>query len=301
MGSAKPEADAEVLLLTDSLIKGAGLQSCAFKIGHVGVLRGIFVQEGINDDVQSRAMQLMDKKQYDDAFKAVEDGGMSAKGLQALERLVELRGKDVEAVIEKMHNCVQNYSKAVSAVENLKEILDLASKSGADLDVTVEAGFARGLEYYTGMIVEVYVPDLNIALGGGGRYDRLIELFGGEPTPAVGIAHGIDRIMLGLQEQKTMLKTEGGKSVVVVPIAPTFLGDALRVAQLLRKKGVPVEVEVMRRKTSKTLEDADRKGIDFAVIVGEKELKEDAVAVRDLHKREQKTVKIENLVETVQQ
>jgi histidyl-tRNA synthetase len=89
--------------------------------------------------------------------------------------------------------------------------------------------------------------------------------------------------------------------VVVVPIAPTFLGDALRVAQLLRKKGVPVEVEVMRRKTSKTLEDADRKGIDFAVIVGEKELKEDAVAVRDLHKREQKTVKIENLVETVQQ
>jgi histidyl-tRNA synthetase len=301
MGSAKPEADAEVLLLTDSLIKGAGLQSCAFKIGHVGVLRGIFVQEGINDDVQSRAMQLMDKKQYDDAFKVVEDGGMSAKGLQALERLVELRGKDVEAVIEKMHNCVQNYSKAVSAVENLKEILDLASKSGANLDVTVEAGFARGLEYYTGMIVEVYVPDLNIALGGGGRYDRLIELFGGEPTPAVGIAHGIDRIMLGLQEQKTMLKTEGGKSVVVVPIAPTFLGDALRVAQLLRKKGVPVEVEVMRRKTSKTLEDADRKGIDFAVIVGEKELKEDAVAVRDLHKREQKTVKIENLVETVQQ
>jgi histidyl-tRNA synthetase len=301
MGSAKPEADAEVLLLTDSLIKGAGLQSCAFKIGHVGVLRGIFVQEGINDDVQSRAMQLMDKKQYDDAFKVVEDGGMSAKGLQALERLVELRGKDVEAVIEKMHNCVQNYSKAVSAVENLKEILDLASKSGANLDVAVEAGFARGLEYYTGMIVEVYVPDLNIALGGGGRYDRLIELFGGEPTPAVGIAHGIDRIMLGLQEQKTMLKTEGGKSVVVVPIAPTFLGDALRVAQLLRKKGVPVEVEVMRRKTSKTLEDADRKGIDFAVIVGEKELKEDAVAVRDLHKREQKTVKIENLVETVQQ
>jgi histidyl-tRNA synthetase len=301
MGSAKPEADAEVLLLTDSLIKGAGLQSCAFKIGHVGVLRGIFEQDGINDDVQSRAMQLMDKKQYDDAFKAVEDGGMSAKGLQALERLVELRGKDVEAVIEKMHNCVQNYGKAVSAVENLKEILDLASKSGANLDVTVEAGFARGLEYYTGMIVEVYVPDLNIALGGGGRYDRLIELFGGEPTPAVGIAHGIDRIMLGLQEQKTMLKTEGGKSVVVVPIAPTFLDDALRVAQLLRKKGVPVEVEVMRRKTSKTLEDADRKGIDFAVIVGEKELKEDAVAVRDLHKREQKTVKIENLVETVQQ
>ena len=53
-------------------------------------------------------------------------------------------------------------------------------------------------KYYTGFIFEVYVPDLDIALGGGGRYDRLIELFGGDPTPAVGVAHGVDRIMLAL-------------------------------------------------------------------------------------------------------
>jgi len=301
MGSTRPEADAEVLLLTDSLMKSAGLQSVAFKIGHVGVLKGIFEQERIKDDIQSRVMQLMDKKQYSDALKVVAEAGISAKALQALRQLVELRGKDIKTVIEKMRDCVQDYGNAVLAVENLKEILDLVSRSGANLDVTVEAGFARGLEYYTGMISEVYVPDLNIALGGGGRYDRLIELFGGEPTPAVGIAHGIDRIMLGLQEQKTVLRTDMEKSAVIVPIASSLLGDSLRVAQQLRMAGVRVEVEVMRRKASKALEDADRKGIDFAVIVGEKELKEDAVAVRDLHKREQRTVKIGKLVETIRQ
>jgi len=301
IGSTKPEADAEILLLTDSLMKGAGLLSCAFKIGHVGVLRGIFDQEGIKDDAQSRAMQLMDKKQYDDAFRVIRETGMTARGLQTLERLVQLRGKDVKGVAKEMKDCVRDYGKAVSAVENLEEILELVSRSRTTLDVTVEAGFARGLEYYTGMIVEVYVPDLNIALGGGGRYDRLIELFGGEPTPAVGIAHGIDRIMLGLQEQKTALKVEEEKSVVIVPISPSLIGDALRLAQLLRTGGVHVEVEAMRRKTSKALEDANRKGVDFAVIVGEKELKEDAVALRDLRKREQKAVKIEKLVETIRQ
>ena len=77
------------------------------------------------------------------------------------------------------------YEKAKAAAENLGEILKLIVESGCPVQV-VEPAFARGLEYYTGMIFEIYIPQLDIALGGGGRYDRLIELFGGEPTPAVG-------------------------------------------------------------------------------------------------------------------
>jgi histidyl-tRNA synthetase len=164
-----------------------------------------------------------------------------------------------------------------------------------DLTITVEPAFARGLEYYTGMIFEVYIPELQIALGGGGRYDRLIEVFGGEPTPAVGVAHGIDRVAIALQTQKTPIGTKTMKKVAVLPITEALRSEALKIAQTLRAAGVIVEFEVMGRKMAKALEDADKRKVDFAVIVGERELKEGAVMLKDLSSRQQTTVPIKDL------
>jgi histidyl-tRNA synthetase len=169
--------------------------------------------------------------------------------------------------------------------------------------MTIDAGFARGLEYYTGMILEAYAPELEVALAGGGRYDRLIELFGGDPTPAVGVAHGMDRIMLALQQQNTHRKglreTEEERTVLVIPIKEDLRGEALKVSQMLRNAGMPIELEVMGRKMTKALEDADRRKISYAVIIGERELKEKTVVVRNLDKRVQSTVKIEDVAEAV--
>lgn len=299
IGSGRPEADAEILLLTNNLMRNVGLQCFAFKVGHVGVLREILSQEGMLDTVQATVMQLMDKKQYEEAFSLVESARLSSQCVGTLRRLVEQKGSEIESVVNSVAELVREYEKSVVAVKNLREILDLVSKSGVRVDVTVDAGFARGLEYYTGMIFEVYVPGLDVALGGGGRYDRLIELFGGDPTPAVGVAHGLDRMMLAMKENKAEAKATERGTVMVIPAGEGLRSEALIIAQQLREHGVPVEVEVMGRKMSKALEDADRKGIAYAVIVGEKELREKAVVVRSLAKREQKTVRIEHVAETV--
>jgi histidyl-tRNA synthetase len=298
MGSNKPEGDAEILMLTDSLMEASGLKKYVFKVGHVGVLRGIFVQEGLEDTVQNAVMQRMDKKEYEVALKMVRDAGVSENCVNILQKLVKIKGSEIFEIVEKMKTVVKGYDKAVSAVENLHAILKFIVESGCKMDVVVDAGFARGLEYYTGMIFEVYVPEFDIALGGGGRYDQLIELFGGEPTPAVGVAHGIDRIMLALQMQKAEVETRE-KSVMVIPIKEELKGEALKVSRLLREADIPAEVEVMGRKVTAALEDADRRGMSYAIIVGEKELKENAVAIRNLAKREQKIVKIEKIVETI--
>jgi len=299
MGSDRPEADVEILMLTNSLMKAVGLKSYAFKIGHVGVLRGIFSQENLEEKTQNAVMQLMDKKQYDDAFRLVEDAGASKKCISALWKLVELKGSEVFDVVEKARKCVEGYEKAVKAAKNLHEILRLFSESGSKMDVVVDAGFARGLEYYTGMIFEPFVPELNIALGGGGRYDRLIELFGGEPTPAVGVAHGIDRIMLAMQLQNAKMEIKEEKTVMVIAVKEKLKAEALKISRMLREAEIPVEVEVIGRKVTKALEDADRRKMNYAVIVGERELKEGAVVIRDLARREQKTVKIERIIETI--
>jgi len=149
------------------------------------------------------------------------------------------------------------------------------------------------------MIFEIYVPELNMALGGGGRYDKLIELFGGEPTAAVGVAHGIDRIMMAMQKQKTQLRKDEEKAVMVIPVKEELKVEGLKISQMLRTADVTVEIEVMGRKVAKALEDADRRELDYAIIVGERELKEGAVVIRNLKRREQKTVKIERIVETI--
>jgi len=163
----------------------------------------------------------------------------------------------------------------------------------------VEPAFARGLEYYTGMIFEIYIPELEIALGGGGRYDRLIELFGGEPTPAVGCAHGIDRIALALQTQKATLTGSHGKRVLVLAVNDTLKGEALKIAQTLRSSRVVVEFEIMGRKMGKALEDADKRNVDYAVIIGERELKENAVMLKNFANREQMIVPLKELAEKI--
>jgi len=297
IGSGRPEADAEVLMVTSSLMDRVGLKDCVFKIGHVGVLRGVLIDEGLDDKAQNAVLQLMDKKQYDDSLRLVKDSGASEKCLTVLRNLVELRGEDVCQTVTKMKKYVEAYEKAVAAVENLNEILRLVLESGCKIGMRVEAGFARGLEYYTGLIFEVYVPELDVALSGGGRYDKLVELFGGEPAPAVGVANGADRIMLAMQGQKVTIKETVEKKVMVIYVGDETKAEALRISHVLKGARTAVEFEVMGRKMSKALEDADRRKIDYAVIVGKKELEEGKVVLKDLKRREQTTIRIEELPE----
>jgi histidyl-tRNA synthetase len=276
-----------------------GLQDFRFKVGHTGILRGILDQEGLDEAKQDRVRQLLDKKLWDDALKAARKAGASQNCLTVLENLLETRNEEVFKVLENVKETVQDYEVAVAAVDNLWKILELVKDSGAKLKLIVEAVFARGLEYYTGIIFESYIPGLDIALGGGGRYDKLIQLFGGEPIPAVGVAQGIDRIVLALTKQNASQKTAKERSVVVISIKDESMAKALELAAMLRNSGLPVEVAVMGRSIRRALTDADRRGAGYAVIVGPKELEEKKVVLKDMNKGEQRIVPISNLTEEI--
>ncbi len=294
IGSNNAEADAETILITNNIMKTVGLQGYAFKIGHIGVIRGILTQENVDPKVQNAVLQRMDKREYDEAFKLLKQEECRTM----LQGLLDLKGDTPFETVENIQEYVARYTEAKVAANNLMEILQLVTANGIPVK-TVDPAFARGLEYYTGLIFEVNVPELDIALGGGGRYNRLIEVFGGESTPAVGVAHGLDRVSAALQMQRTALPEKRRKTVVVIPVNQEVKTEAFKISKVLREAGVSVEFEVMGRKIAKALEDADRRQMDYAIIVGKRELTEGTVVVRDLANRTQSTVKISKLPDKI--
>lgn len=298
-GSERPEADAEILILTNNILKKLGLKDYRFKFGHTGILRGILTKEGLDEVQQNSVRQLLDKKLWGDALTVAREAGVSHKGLDVVENLLETKGEDEFQVLSQIRDCVKGYDDALKAVDNLWRILEQIRDSGEQLEVMIEAGFARGLEYYTGMIFESYVPGLDIALGGGGRYDKLIELFGGEPIPAVGVAQGIDRIVMALTKQEVTQLTAKANNVAVISVKDQCMAKALELSTMLRNRGIPVELAVMGRNIRSALSDANRRSVAYTVIVGPKELKEEKVVLREMKKGAQQTVLITNLAEAI--
>ncbi len=163
----------------------------------------------------------------------------------------------------------------------------------------LEPALVRGLDYYTRTAFEFYVTGREgqqQALGGGGRYDGLVELLGGRPTPGIGFGLGLDRIALVLAEQETgaVATAAEGPLAVVVGADPGGTIERLRVATDLRAAGLRARAELGHRKLGRQLEAAGRDGAHFAVILGD-ELATGHVQVRDLLAGTQRTVAVGDL------
>jgi len=166
----------------------------------------------------------------------------------------------------------------------------------------LEPGLVRGLDYYTRTAFEYYVrgrEGQQQALGGGGRYDGLVELLGGRPTPGIGFGIGLDRLVLALGEGSAATQSDAADPVAVVAGAdPDDTVTRLRIATDLRAAGVPARADLARRKLGKQLEGAARDGAHFAIIVGD-ELDGGEVQLRDLPAGTQKLVAVGDLAREV--
>ena len=161
----------------------------------------------------------------------------------------------------------------------------------------IEPGLVRGLDYYTRTAFEFYVAGREgqqQALGGGGRYDGLVELLGGRPTPGIGFGLGLDRVALVLAEQGSVAPTDTAPLAVVVGADPEDTAARLRVATILRAAGLRARADLARRKLGRQLEAAGKDGAHFAVIIGD-ELADGQVQVRDLQAGTQRLVALDDL------
>jgi len=295
IGSARPEADAEVIALSDDVMRELGLVGRELRIGHIRLLREALAKAGVKGDAQDPIMRAIDSREESRLRDELDRAEVGRHDRALLNALISLCGD--AKILDQAEKLVSGLPKARAAVQNLHEILKQVRLLGVE-DFSVDLGIARGLEYYTDAVFEFYVDDVQVV--GGGRYDELIELLGGEPCPAVGVGFGVDRIAQVLLKRKIEVARER-LDCMVLPASEAMLDDCLRIARELRAAGLAVDVDLMGRSLTKAISYADARGAESVVIVGAKDLAMGKVTLRDMRTGVQEKVAKQELVGKLRQ
>lgn len=298
-GSKNVEADAEILQISNDLMRHLGFQDYSFKIGNQGLMKALLSSSGIQESSQGIILNYIDKGQLEEAESEIMKLSLNSKGPEIANKVKQLALLSKEAkgeeLLERGSDIVKDVPGAKVALSSLSEVIDLCRGIAVDR-LKIDLGFVRGLEYYTGTIFEVWIPGFPVAVNGGGRYDGLTGLFG-YPLPAVGCAPGVDRIVLAMQ----------GKSPSKAPVplcmvfatSPECIGLAFKAADALRSSGNSAVLDVNRRNLSSALRYASERGIRFVVIIGTREAKENLVTLRDMRRNVQIQIPMNELPNSI--
>ncbi|BES82115.1 histidine--tRNA ligase [Pyrodictium abyssi] len=269
------------------------LDNIVLKIGTTKLYRYLFAKYGIGEETQDHILHLMDKDMYNEAIEVlVEAGHPSLAGL-----LEELWTKARNSIDDAKKIVSQVDDEAVQILEEFGKLVVMLREYNDRLKLEVDLAFARGLAYYTGTIFEVKVPGFPVSIAGGGRYDNLIELYGGEKVPGTGFAIGLDRTLAAMRELEIRPRHvyEAKTQVAVLVLNEALTAYAARVQDILAAKRGVSAVLYTGSKLQKMLPKLAKQGYRYAVIIGEREAREGKLVLRDLEKREQRTIPIDEL------
>ena len=291
-GASDPAADAEVLAVAAGALTDLGLTSpdFDFRVSHRDILGGLLAS--IDADVDTReAVRAVDKRtkvERAEYLRLLEDAGLDGRQAETFDDLLSTPEDRLGELVE-----FAGTDRVEAAVGNLQAVLDAAADLGVREYCTLSLTTARGLDYYTGVVFECFdsTGEVSRSVFGGGRYDDLIEGFGGQPTPAVGFAPGYATLSLLCQRAGVWPAEELTTDYYVLQVGDTR-PVAARVARDLRERGHVVESDVSGRSFGAQLDYADSVGAETVVIVGEQDLANDEVTVKDMETGDQTTAPV---------
>ena len=299
-GVAGEEADAELLSAMVTFFESVGLTSedVGIKINSRLVISEILTELGIPPEKFAATCVLVDKleKVPLDAIQ----GDLEEIGLDrsVVERLTSVLTVDS---IEGIREVLGEDSEAVKQISNL---LGLCKTYGIEDWILFDASVVRGLSYYTGAVFEAFDrKGVLRAIAGGGRYDKLLETFGGDPTPAAGFGFG-DAVIVELLKERNLLPSfsSTGVDTVVFAMGPDLYPAAIEVASKLRKSGQKVDLVLEKTKKTKwVFKHADRLGAKYCAIIGTEEFENKEVNIKNLEDGEQKKVSVTELSSWVEE
>ena len=237
LGASGAAADAEVIVLAAEAMKAAGVQSFAISLGHVDFINGLAEEAGF-DATQVRELKACLRRHDAVAMQEMADSmeNIRPEIKQLFADFLFLQGGP--ELLERLASIVTN-TKCLNALQDLRKIYDLVEAYGAARYLSFDLGLYRSLDYYTGMLFEIYLPELGYPVAGGGRYDKMMQSFGMD-CPATGFALGVDRVLLAL-ERTGAAKNERGWDAFVA-WSEGKLPEAIAKATALRSEGRSVKL-----------------------------------------------------------
>jgi histidyl-tRNA synthetase len=286
LGSAGPDADAEAIALSIDYLKSIGIKDYRLLLGSMG-----------DDNCRPQYTDTLRRELADKADVLCEDCGVRLK-------LNPLRVFDCKNPV-----CRETLATAPKMIDHLcgpcndhnSAVKGLLTQVGVDF--TVDPMLVRGFDYYTRTTFEITSSTLGAqnALGGGGRYDRLVADYGGKPTPAVGFALGVERLLLAVGRERGEAEPAPKTDVFVAAVEDAGRPTAFNLAIGLRRAGLSAELDHMGRSLRSQMKAANRLAVQFVLIMGPEELAGDQARVRSLSTGEEVLVPLSDLTDWLKQ
>lgn len=286
IGDASPSIDAQIIMLALRFYRLIGLKRISLQLNSLG-------------DSSDRQKYLTALKSYLSENKAklaeIDQGRLKTNPL----RVLDSKERATRQVVGNAPHLLDHLSEASSTHFNgVLEYLD-----ALNIPYEINHQLVRGLDYYTHTVFEFFGDreGAQSSLGGGGRYDGLVEQLGGQPTPAAGFGIGIERVLLELEAENVKLPESAGPHVYVASLGEPARLAAFTLIERLLDGGVGAVGAVDRDGIGAQLERAGKLGLPYAVIIGQKEVQEEIVILRDMNSGAQEEISLKNILKELQQ
>jgi ATP phosphoribosyltransferase regulatory subunit len=264
IGSAAPEADAEVLALTAQALQSVGLADFRIVIGQMQYFNGLLQALQLDAGRQLQLQQAVDRNSEAELAAFLGEAALPRLMLMAVQELPMLSGSEVDVLLERAAGLCLNETMQ-AAVDNLRAICNVLGAHGVLDKVSLDLTEIHNLGYYTGITFEVLAPGIGYRLASGGRYDNLVGSFG-NPQPAVGAAFGLERLLLALADGHATAPTPMPADVLV---SGGTDAECIELMNRARSAGLNLVVDLQQRRGEALWQLAQRQRIDCAVDCGE--------------------------------
>src|SRR5690606_9668343 len=294
----------EFILIYHEALQKLGLKDFTIKINNRKILSGIAEIIGKPQLIvdMTVAIDKLDKIGLDGVNKELLERGFTAEDLAVLQRIIDLQGDNMTK-IQQLTSVLSNSELGLKGIAEIEEVFDyVRAFTGSDAllrqFVEVDITLARGLNYYTGCIFEVKTNEVAMgSIGGGGRYDDLTGMFGLKGLTGVGVSFGADRIYDVLEELALYPEKQvSSAKLLIVNFDKPAEATALPLLYQLRDAGISAELYPTAAKLKKQMSYADAKGVPYVLLLGDEEMQNGLLSLKDMRSGEQEKVNAERLI-----
>ena len=298
VGSDSLLNEVELMQIVDEVFTRFGINVC-IKINNRKILTGIAETIGAADKIVdiTVAIDKLDKIGLEKVNEELRAVGLSDEAVEKLQPIISLSGTNEEKLAT-MRSVLAGSEVGLKGVDEVAFVLETLAESNLRNPIELDLTLARGLNYYTGCIFEVKALDVQIgSITGGGRYDNLTGIFGMPGLSGVGISFGADRIYDVLTQLDLYpAATQAGAQLLFINFGPAEAAHCLRLAAATRRAGIATEVYPDAVKMKKQMAYANAHHVPFVALVGEQEMAEGKVALKDMNTGEQTSLTLEELI-----